>query len=150
MKQEILWAYADDGSSQPMKALHGRDLEVGDLVRVGRPTKQAKKDLAVNDPTHKGSKIVKITKIDRNQHGTPRYHFTGGGGGAFLRKFDTQITIINKMQKADPPKLTHYASKNNSEGFAEFGRQVIADPEYAKATFPKCYQFWLDRELVEG
>jgi hypothetical protein len=52
-----------------------------------------------------------------------------------------------KRRTEDYP-LTRYASKNESEGFAEFGRLVFTRPEDAERLFPKCWAAWKKRELI--
>jgi len=59
--------------------------------------------------------------------------------------------------KSQDAPLTRYATTDASEGFAEFGRLLFSETEYLqaagretiRATFPKCYKFWLDMGLID-
>jgi len=46
--------------------------------------------------------------------------------------------------------ITHYASSNAQEGFAEYGRLVVQDPDAARDMFPQCWGFLEKSGLVEA
>jgi hypothetical protein len=50
--------------------------------------------------------------------------------------------------KAPGAPLSAYATTSASEGFAEFGRLVMMQPEVARQQFPQCWSVWRDRKLV--
>jgi len=45
-------------------------------------------------------------------------------------------------------RLSEYANKNASEGFAEYARFIFENEELAKEKFPKCYAFWQKHGLI--
>lgn len=50
------------------------------------------------------------------------------------------------VRSPNPP--SQYATRNDVEAFAEFGRLAMLKPDVAEKNFPKCWQFWKSRGLV--
>jgi len=57
--------------------------------------------------------------------------------------------MVEGNEPLPEPPLTAYAQLKASEGFAEFGAQVVRDADGAKEKFPECYALWEKWGLVE-
>lgn len=65
-------------------------------------------------------------------------------------RWDPKLAFVTTdCPKAPEAPMTRYAQGKVNEGFAEFGRLLVNDPEAARTRFPKCYKFWKDANLLE-
>ncbi len=65
-----------------------------------------------------------------------------------FRVRSTSPVARHPLNEAPPAKLTDYATTEKNEGFAEFGRAIILEPEMAEKKYPKCFELWKEWDLV--
>lgn len=137
------------GSSEEMRASHVK-MPDGTLRRL---MGKALSEVKVGDTLYLGNgRVGTLTSLEFKR------------GGRTAAYYDLSISVDGKDERhqwvkeatvyptdsleAPPSKLSDYAQTSASEGFAEFGRLVIQNPDNAKARFPKCYRAWKDWHLL--
>jgi hypothetical protein len=121
--------------------------------RVGKPASEVKS----GDRLYYGKELVEVvaaevlTKGKFGKHLAITIRRTREDGSQFEEehKWKTEIPFFTAESPMAPPEtLSRYAQKNASEGFAEFGRLVVKDPDKAREMFPRCYKLWREWDLV--
>jgi hypothetical protein len=78
--------------------------------------------------------------------GADRYSLTPAWGEAWLRELVWPGSLLRVVYGHFP--LSRYARTSPGEGWAEFHRALVVEPEVARKRFPLCYQCWQERGLV--
>lgn len=75
-------------------------------------------------------------------------HVLDGGAYELSRRNEWMVAWQQEIKRPDAP-LSKYATVSQHEGWAEFGRLALLQPEMARQHFPRCWQTWRDLGLVE-
>lgn len=150
-----------------LKFMPKKDLsEKGRIGGAWVESHQSKGHLHLDGPFESGSQLRELDHLYAHEFG---HAFDGNPGGSQLHPYridryggdpvrpgspmlsDTRIWSDAHLAEIDTDDiaLSKYAQTSHSEGFAEYARLVLTDPDTAREKFPKCWRAWQKFGLLE-